>query len=750
MSEPSDTVLPFTTERALLALAAEPDAAVALTEAELPVFAGCTSLKTVTVLSPNCELYSTAFALPISVKIFGYAPSSIKDYADENGNEFVDLNEDDTNAYYAGTFSDNTLVYSIEKATGIMTLSGSGEMSDYSLTNAPAWIEYKEHIKSLVVEDGIQSIGDFAFYECYNLSDVRFSSTLSRIGNSAFAKSGIQRISLPAAVDEIGKDAFYLCNLKKIEVNKFNPSYLSKNNCLIEIATGILLLGSDNSRIPSDGSAVFIADRAFAGRTGLTEVFIPEPIIKIGSEVFDACPAIESINVDSNNQFFSSVDNCLIDIESNTLIYGCKNSVIPEDDFVTKIGDSAFSSCVGLTEITIPDTIVKIGDKAFFSCSGIEVLEIPSSVTEIGSGSFGNAIALNEVIMYSEEPPVLGEGAFGGCESLAAVFVPKNSVNSYESAPVWAELSSLISEQCEHSFVKEVVADAYFKSEASCISQAVYYKSCECGKSSEGTEFEETFEYGSVTEHAYDCKKPSTLYRKAKATTSSPAIYYMSCACGEQGSETFAYGDKLPASSGTVVFLDRVKIFPDSIFTVNVNIKNNPEMAFLSVTLDYDKSLMTLISVDNGTVFPTLDSGRNLVWSADENCSDNGMLATLTFELQEGVDCADIAIDLILNEMYDLACEPIDIAGFGGMVVVDSVLYGDANGDETVSSVDVLLLRKYMANLDYDTGVSSLSVKEGADANGDGAVNSTDVLLLRKYMANYDYETGTSNVVLGP
>ena len=84
------------------------------------------------------------------------------------------------------------------------------------------------------------------------------------------------------------------------------------------------------------------------------------------------------------------------------------------------------------------------------------------------------------------------------------------------------------------------------------------------------------------------------------------------------------------------------------------------------------------------------------------------------------------------------------------MVVVDSVLYGDANGDETVSSVDVLLLRKYMANLDYDTGVSSLSVKEGADANGDGAVNSTDVLLLRKYMANYDYETSTSNVVLGP
>jgi len=77
-------------------------------------------------------------------------------------------------------------------------------------------------------------------------------------------------------------------------------------------------------------------------------------------------------------------------------------------------------------------------------------------------------------------------------------------------------------------------------------------------------------------------------------------------------------------------------------------------------------------------------------------------------------------------------------------------IYGDANGDEATNGMDVLLLRKYMANYDYETGISTVTVGKGADANGDGTVSAVDVLLLRKYMANYNYDTGSSTVVLGP
>jgi len=79
-----------------------------------------------------------------------------------------------------------------------------------------------------------------------------------------------------------------------------------------------------------------------------------------------------------------------------------------------------------------------------------------------------------------------------------------------------------------------------------------------------------------------------------------------------------------------------------------------------------------------------------------------------------------------------------------------AIMYGDVNGDGEVGASDVLMLRKYMANYDYDTNTSTITVEKGADANGDGEVGATDVLILRKYMANYDYDTGASTIVLGP
>ena len=84
------------------------------------------------------------------------------------------------------------------------------------------------------------------------------------------------------------------------------------------------------------------------------------------------------------------------------------------------------------------------------------------------------------------------------------------------------------------------------------------------------------------------------------------------------------------------------------------------------------------------------------------------------------------------------------------LVSPGSIKYGDVNGDGEVNSADVVLLRKYMADYNFEAGTSTVDVAKGADANGDGEVNSTDVVLLRKYMADYDYETGSSSVVLGP
>ena len=76
--------------------------------------------------------------------------------------------------------------------------------------------------------------------------------------------------------------------------------------------------------------------------------------------------------------------------------------------------------------------------------------------------------------------------------------------------------------------------------------------------------------------------------------------------------------------------------------------------------------------------------------------------------------------------------------------------YGDANGDGVVDGKDVMMLRRYMANFDFETGTSAIEVSIGADTNGDGVINGKDVMMLRRYMANYNFATGESTVVLGP
>ena len=78
------------------------------------------------------------------------------------------------------------------------------------------------------------------------------------------------------------------------------------------------------------------------------------------------------------------------------------------------------------------------------------------------------------------------------------------------------------------------------------------------------------------------------------------------------------------------------------------------------------------------------------------------------------------------------------------------VVYGDADGNGVVNGADVIRLKNYLANYDYDTGVSSVEISAGADANGDGVVNGVDVIRLKNYLAAYDYDTGTSTIPLGP
>ena len=130
-----------------------------------------------------------------------------------------------------------------------------------------------------------------------------------------------------------------------------------------------------------------IGDWAFSGCYGLTEITIPDSVTNIGYMVFEGCSNITDIIVEEGNLKYDSRENCnaIIETDSNTLVFGCNNTIIPNS--VTSIGDYAFAECGFLRDITIPNGVTHIGDYAF-DWSGLKSITIPNSVTSIGNYTF--------------------------------------------------------------------------------------------------------------------------------------------------------------------------------------------------------------------------------------------------------------------------------------------------------------------------------------------------------------------------
>ena len=354
-----------------------------------------------------------------------------------------------------GKCGDN-VTYSLDTETGVLTISGTGKMTAFSRFDSPFY--YNSSVKTVIIENGVTSIGDYAFEGCTRLTS----------------------ITIPDSVTSIGSNVILGCtSLTSIEVSYDNENYSSVNGVLFNKDKSELITypaGKTDCEYAIPNSVISIGDSAFENCGSLTSVTIPDSVISIGNSAFSGCTSLASITIPDSvtsigkYAFFSCISLVSVTIPNsvtsigNGVFFDCENLVSIEvandnmnytsisgilfsknkteliqypaaktdstyiiPDGVTRI-DYAFGSCKNLTSVTIPDSVTSIGDWAFYYCTSLINAIIPDSVTSIGNYAFPGCTSLTSVTIPNSVTSI-GSYAFDCCISLTSVTIP-DSVTS--------------------------------------------------------------------------------------------------------------------------------------------------------------------------------------------------------------------------------------------------------------------------------------------------------------------------------
>jgi len=278
-----------------------------------------------------------------------------------------------------------------------VTLSSNAIVSKNYTSDKNLGTIFGSQVKEYIIGDDVTSIGDNAFKGCSGLASVTIGNGVTSIGDNAFKGcSGLASVTIGNGVTSIGSNAFFGCS------------------------------GLTSITIPE--SVTSIEYCTFYGCSSLKSITIPESVTSINGNAFSGCSGLKSVSVASGNTKYDSRNDCnaIIETESNILLTGCKNTVIPES--VTSIGNSAFSGCSGLTSITIPESVTSINDNAFSGCSALTSITIPESVTSIEYSTFSGCSSLTSMNIPNSVMSI-GNSAFSDCSGLTSVTIG-NSVTS--------------------------------------------------------------------------------------------------------------------------------------------------------------------------------------------------------------------------------------------------------------------------------------------------------------------------------
>lgn len=258
----------------------------------------------------------------------------------------------------SGTCGEN-ITWELDETVGTLIISGTGSMEDFiyndeeSSSNAP-WFLYKNSIKEIVLADGITTIGDFAFFSCYNLEKVSIPESVTSIGGLAFGMCDkLKTINIPDSVTTITGGAFMCSGLTEV--------ILPKN--LTTISVGSFRHCSHLKEVTLPDTVITIESHAFSDCTSLQSITIPKSVTSLGEYAFEGCSNLKKVVILAN---------------------------------ITKIEDYAFFDCSMLDELTLPKSVTVSGLHAFTYCSNV------SNIYYSGTEEEWNQIEFNDLWFITE------------------------------------------------------------------------------------------------------------------------------------------------------------------------------------------------------------------------------------------------------------------------------------------------------------------------------------------------------------